>query len=704
MIQRLSDKTREMAYEALLGKWGKQLIPTPIVLTEQEEQQYPDVGDMVYALGVKHIAQEAPIRITPDELLVGATTLKEGPWHQLPVRRRNGNILTDSISHVTLGFDEVLKIGYRGLRSHVENRLSRRGDLDEKQVEFLQACLVTLDAMQIWHTRYMRLLDERISQSEGEQKTHYEQIRENLKDVPENPPKNFREAIQSLWFMFAWQRQCGNWPGIGRIDVMLGDFLKQDLADGTITLDEAREYVAHFWIKGCEWIGESGLFDGSGDGQHYQNIILSGVDEDGKDIENEMTFLVLDVVEETLISDFPVSVRISKRTSEKLFRRIAEVQRLGTGTIAVYNNDFVIDSLVKFGYDLKEARNFANDGCWEIQIPGKTCFSYHPLDTVMMLDEALGLHSDEIPDYQSFEEVYAAYDAIVQKTIQTLMDGADQYGRTGRYNTCVSLFTEGCIENARGYFQRGAKYYVLSPHMASVGSVADSLYCIKKFVFDEKLLTFQKLVTCLKNNWEGEEPLRQWILNHFEGFGNANPEADAMARRVLHDFARFQTGVKVRDGVLRPAGVSTFGREISWRGQRMAQADGHKAHDILSANITPAVGQDKMGPTAILTSVGSLGLDCIANGTALDLKICPGSIEGEDGLQAMIGLYKTFIDKGCIFTHINVVDDKVLRDAVIHPDLYQTLAVRVSGWCARFVTLSPEWQEMIIKRNMQTKA
>ena len=226
MIQRLSDKTREMAYEALLGKWGKQLIPTPIVLTEQEEQQYPDVGDMVYALGVKHIAQEAPIRITPDELLVGATTLKEGPWHQLPVRRRNGNILTDSISHVTLGFDEVLKIGYRGLRSHVENRLSRRGDLDEKQVEFLQACLVTLNAMQIWHTRYMRLLDERISQSEGEQKTHYEQIRENLKDVPENPPKNFREAIQSLWFMFAWQRQCGNWPGIGRIDVMLGDFLK----------------------------------------------------------------------------------------------------------------------------------------------------------------------------------------------------------------------------------------------------------------------------------------------------------------------------------------------------------------------------------------------------------------------------------------------------------------------------------------------
>lgn len=704
MVKRLSDKTREMAYEALLGKWGKQLVPTPLVMTEDEEKMYPEMCDMVYALGVKHIAEEGPIRITPDELIVGATTLKEGPWHQVPVRWRNGDILTDSISHVTLGFDKVIKIGYKGLRAHVEDRLSRSGDLKEKQIEFLKACLVTLDAMQTWHKRYMTLLDERIALSDGEQKVHYEQVRENLKNVPENPPTNFKEAIQSLWFMFAWQRQCGNWPGIGRIDVMLGDFLHKDLESGAITLDEAREYVAHFWIKGCEWIGESGIFDGSGDGQHYQNIILSGVDADGNDIENEMTFLVLDVVEETLISDFPISVRISKRTSEKLFRRIAQVQRLGTGTVAVYNNDFIIDMLVKFGYDLVEARNFANDGCWEIQIPGKTCFSYHPLDTTWMLDEAIGLHSDTIPDFKTFDEVYAAYDSIVQAHTAAVNQGADNYGREGRCNTCVSLFTEDCIERALGYFNRGARYYVLSPHLSGIGSITDSLYCIKKFVFDEKLLTFQELVTYLKNDWEGQEVLRQKILNSYEGFGNGDAEIDAFASKVLHDFARFQWEIKERNGVKRPAGVSTFGREVSWRNQRGAQADGHKAHEILSANITPTPGKDKMGPTAIISSVGALGLDCIANGTALDLKIDPTSVEGEDGIKAMVGLYKTFIDKGCIFTHINVVNNEILQDAVIHPDLYKTLAVRVSGWCARFTTLSPEWQEMIIKRNAQVKS
>lgn len=704
MVKRLSEKTRQAAQEALLGKWGKELIPTPITLTPQEEAEYPEACDMLYAIAVKRIAEEAPIRITPDELVVGATTLKEGPWHQLPVRRSNGDILSSSISHVTLGFDNVLKIGYRGLRSHVKDRLFRSGDLEQKNIDFLNACLVTLDAMEIWHRRYMELLDELIAQAEGEQRAHYEQVRRNLENVPENPPTNFKEAVQSLWFMFAWQRQCGNWPGIGRIDMMLGDFLHNDLENGAITLDEAREYLAHFWIKGCEWIGESGLFDGSGDGQHYQNIILSGVDCDGNDVENEVTFLVLDVVEETLISDFPISVRISKRSSEKLLRRIAEVERLGTGTVAVYNNDFNIDTLVKFGYTMREARQFANDGCWEIQVPGKTCFTYCPIDTIWSIDEAIGLHSDTIPDYKTFDEVYAAYDAVVRAQIDNLNLNADGFGKgSGPYNTCISLFTQDCIERACGYHHGGARYYVFSPHLGGLGSTADSLYCIKKYVFDEKLLTFKELVECLKNDWEGNEQLRQKILNDYVGFGNADSEVDAFASKVLHDFARFQNDVHIRNGVFRPAGVSTFGREVSLRGQRLAQADGRKAHDILSANISPAPGKDKMGPTAIISSIGSLGLDCIANGTAIDLKIDPVSVEGQEGIDAMVALYKTFIDKNCIFMHINVVDNKVLEDAVVHPELYQTLAVRVSGWCARFTTLSPEWQQMVIQRNAQKK-
>ncbi|MEG1870291.1 MAG: pyruvate formate lyase family protein, partial [Oscillospiraceae bacterium] len=313
MVNRLSKITNDMAKESLLGKWGRALVPTPLVLTEEEDNEPHD--HLRHAYCVKHIAKEGPIRIVPNEKIVGASTLMESPDHVTPVRRPNGDIAMGSLSHCTPGFYFVLETGLKGLREQVAER-RQHGGLDEDQLKFLQSLDITLDAMNIWHSRYMELLEKLVSESNEAEQAHYMQIAESLRNVPENPPKNFREAIQSLWFMFAFQRQCGNWPGIGRIDVMLGKYLDADLNSGAITIDDARELLAHFWIKGCEWIGQSRIFEGSGDGQHYQNIILGGVDKDGNDIVNEVTYLVLDVVEELLISDFPIAVRVSKRTPE----------------------------------------------------------------------------------------------------------------------------------------------------------------------------------------------------------------------------------------------------------------------------------------------------------------------------------------------------------------------------------------------------
>ncbi len=181
----------------------------------------------------------------------------------------------------------------------------------------------------------MQALAQRIETSLGPVRKRYEEIYQNLKNVPENPPRNFREAVQALWFLFDFQRLCGNWPGIGRIDKMLGGFLQRDLDSGAITLEEAREYLAHFWIKGAEWVNGTNedIQPDSGDGQNYQNIILSGIDEDGKDVTNLVTYLVLDVVEELGISDFPISVRLSPETDPRLLRRVAEVLKLGGGIL-----------------------------------------------------------------------------------------------------------------------------------------------------------------------------------------------------------------------------------------------------------------------------------------------------------------------------------------------------------------------------------
>jgi formate C-acetyltransferase len=319
---------------------------------------------------------------------------------------------------------------------------------------------------------------------------------------------------------------------------MIGSFLHADLQAGKITLDEAREYLAHFFIKGCEWIrgGESG----SGDAQHYQNILLAGINADGAEITNEATYLVLDIIEELGISDFPITVRVNKNTDEKLLNRAAEVIRHGGGVIAVYNEDLIIDSLVNvMGYDVKEARNFANDGCWEVQVPGKTRFIYIPFDSLKLLQSAtLKDYDKNQVDFQDFESLYNAYIADLNETVDSIYENCMRGVKSGdKQNgfiwhqttpcTVVSLFEEGCAEKGLMYFEGGPVYSVFSPHIGGLPDTANALYAIKKFVFDEKKLTFGEFMDVLKNDWQGYEQYRRYILTQYEYFGNTamNPTA-----------------------------------------------------------------------------------------------------------------------------------------------------------------------------------
>ncbi|MHB9022923.1 MAG: pyruvate formate lyase family protein [Armatimonadota bacterium] len=696
---RLPLETRALAQRTLGGEWGRALVDLPLTLDGRADIDGLS-AEMRYALGVKLIAEKAPLRITPGERLVGAATLKRAPFHELPVSQ-GGKAAFGSTSHLTLGFDHALAVGYRGLREEINARLAR-GDLDDRGVDLLQAMLVCLDAAATWHRRHLELLDELITGASGEECRRYQEILENLRDVPENPPATFPQAVQSLWFLFAFQRLCGNWPGIGRIDEMLGPFLRRDLGAGRITLDDARDLLAHFWIKGCEWAGAESCFVGSGDAQYYQNIVLGGVDADGNDLTNEVTYLILDVVEELRISDFPIAVRINRSTPERLLRRIAEVQRLGGGIVAIYNEELVIAALASFGYPEREARRFANDGCWEVQIPGETCFSYRPFDALALLQQTLGVTGDgDIPGYPDFESLYAAFHARMTVEVENIHEEADRFAADGRPSTLVSLLERDCIEKGRGYYDRGARYTVLSPHAGGLPDTGNSLLAIKKIVYEERRLTLSELVACLRADWAGEEELRRELLSNLDRYGNDLPAADAMTKRVFDDFLALVEAVQNRNGVLRPAGVSTFGREIGWLPQRKATADGHRAGDILATNFSPSPGTDREGPTAVIKSHCSMDLARLPNGTALELKILPDSVKGEEGIAALVALMRAFVDLGGFFMHIDVVSSEALRDAQQHPERYPNLAVRVSGWSARFVTLDEQWQEMIINRSQQ---
>ena len=218
-------------------------------------------------------------------------------------------------------------------------------------------------------------------------------------------------------------------------------------------------------------------------------------------------------------------------------------------------------------------------------------------------------------------------------------------------------------------------------------------------VFEEKKTTLSELFKILQNNWDDAEILRQYVSNRYTYYGNDSDEVDGLAARLLSDFADICVSFNGKCGYRFPAGVSTFGRQLEWAPERLATPFGRKAHEVLAANCSPTPNTDKEGATAIIRSYCKADLSKLATGAALDIKLLPSSVEGEDGLEALISLIRGFVSLGGFFMQPDVVDSSLLLEAQAHPEDYQTLSVRVSGWNARFVTLNKEWQDMVIKQN-----
>ena len=694
---RLSEQTRKFAYESLERKYGLDTLKTDSISLDNIENFSVLSSIEKYDIAILKIAEEAPIRVCEGEKISGAATLGMAIHHRIPATHA-GESICSSISHLTVDFETVLKCGVNSIKRKAEASYKKYKGTEKEA--FAKSCLNCLEALEIWHARYLKALEVL-----PEYKDNYE----NLKRVPFEPATNFYEAVQSLWFTFAFIRLCGNWPGIGRIDYLLGDYLKKDLENGTLSLNEAREILAHFFIKGCEWV--NGQFIGSGDAQHYQNIVLAGIDENGIEVTCEVTYLVLDILEELGISDFPTTVRLNKNTDEKLLSRVAEVMRFGGGILAVYNEDLIIEALMKDGYSEREARKFANDGCWEVQIPGKTFFIYSPFDSLQILQQKTLRGYDASVDFANFEELYRQYVFDLHNSVEAIfLDKQKKFANSGiptkdwRWAeqppcTVVSLFEQGCIEKGLSYLEGGPIYNVNSPHIGGLADTVNSLYAIKKLVFDEKKLSLRELLTILKNNWEGNEALRQYALNRYIYYGNDNDEVDEIASRLLSDFADICTFFNGKCGYRFPAGVSTFGRQLEWSSKRLASPHGRKQGEVLAANASPTPNTDKEGATAIIRSYCKADLSKLATGAALDIKLLPSSVQGEDGLQALVALMKGFTMLGGFFMQPDIVDAALLREAQAHPETYQTLSVRVSGWNARFVTLNKEWQDMVIEQN-----
>ena len=694
-VHRLSDVTRLLAVRALSGELGRAMVPAGLRLASAEDGlQDPELRA---AEAVALIAREAPLRILEGELLVGASTLLEAARHEMPMAGIPGT------SHTTIGFERALDEGMAGVRRRIADRL-RRGGLTAEQRRFLDAGRICAEALGVWHARHVVELQRRISVSQGAVRDAWLEVLHSLRRVPEHPPRTFREAVQSLWFLWEFQRLCGNWSGLGRVDKMLGGYLRRDLDAGSMTTDGARELLAHFWVKGCEWTGApTGSVGSSGDAQFYQNVVLGGVDSHGRSVVNEVTYLVLDIVEELHVSDFPIAVRVGAVTPERLWRRIADVQRLGGGIVSIYNEDVVIPALVRFGYPLGEAREFANDGCWEVLVPGKTAFSYRPFDMLCPFQEAIGLSPDEadVPECRTFEELYERFLRKLRVHLARIWDEAAASFVAGPPSPLLSLFVDDCIEKAKGYHHRGARYSVRSPHAGGLPDTANALFALKTVVYDEKCLSLGEFAAILRSNWDGHESLRRDLRRRLVLYGNDSEASDAMLRRVYDDYVSLCAATPSRNGVLMPCGISTFGREIAFKAHRGALPFGSLAGDTLASNLSPTPGTDRNGPTAVVNSFCKQDFEQLPCGTPLDIKLHPTCLAGGDGVAALVALLKRFVSGGGMYLQVDAVDSDVLRDAQCRPELYPNLAVRVSGWSARFTTLGREWQDMIIQRTEQ---
>ena len=703
---RLSEATRAFAFESMAGKYGEEAMTHFAVSIDGCLQwQMMDPYEQ-YDLCVDRIAYEAPVRVCPGELICGAATLGAAIRGAIPAVM-NGRLVYGGVSHVTLGFDRVLKEGVNSYEKRIDARLSEK-DLPDGQRRFLVSLKNTVRSFRAWHGRYLRAV-----------KDDRPDLYENLKNVPFESPRTFREAVQALWFTFAFTRLIGTWPGIGRIDQMLGGYLKKDLAEGTITLDEAREILSHLFIKGCEWI-ETNSPRNSGDAQHYQNIVLAGLDENGEEVCNEVTYLVLDIVEELGISDFPITIRLREDSPELLLRRAAEVIRHGGGVVAAYNETLILQAFADSGYPREEALRFANDGCWEVQVPGKTNFSYNPFDGLsILLDDCFGLNSPKENEDDYHLDSFADFDWLFERYCDRLKYNVDEIcrqdiewlgkisERTGEWmywdeggSPCsvVSLFEDDCIETGRGYHGGGARYYVRSPHIGGLPDIANSLYAVKKLVYEEKKVTLPELIGILRDNWDGHEELRSYVFNRYRYYGNDNDEVDLLAAKLLDRFADMVLVHNGESPIRLIPGVSTFGRQIDWHGHRSAVPFGRRRGDILAGNDSPTPGTDLSGVTAVIKSYCKADLVRQRCGAALDLRLHPTAVRGEEGIAGIVGLLKGFLHLGGFFVQVDSVDAQMLREAQKNPQDYKSLSVRVSGWNARFVTLNEDWQRMVIER------
>lgn len=623
-------------------------------------------------------------------------------------------------------YDKIFRVGLRGIIREAEERLAeidRTVPLDYvDQKEFLQAAIVSLKAVIRFANRYAeRAREMAAGTTEEDNRSRLEEIARTCEWVPENPPRSLLEALQSFFFIHLARYIEYSTLGIGvRFDKLFGPYYERDLAEGRITRESALELLQLLWVKfhdlGLVYSPMlSGIYGGV---EALQAITLGGVDEEGKDVTNEMTYLVLDTAESMRALEPSIAFRYHDHVPERLLHRIVDLLRVGIGYPSFFNDKSMIPLLLKWGVPLKDACDYAVTGCVYIEIPGKNIARRAMGGLVLpkclwwALHQGVNPKTGEqrgapTPDPRSFTSAEDLLDAYLEQ-VRFFFDKQSRIE-----NTCRSLYAkylprpfysavlDGCIEQGKDC-RRWSYPSMVHDFVVIVGTtnVADSIAAIKRVVFEERRITMAQLLEAMDHNWEGHEHIRQLMLNAPK-YGNDDDFADEVAREVHHRTSAVLAEFTDRFGYpLRGdgSGVSaTYGLAFD----TPATPDGRRDGDpFADATLSPIQGADHRGPTAVLNSAAKIETLQTFN-HLLNQKFPPAYLEG-DFKPVFANYLRTWGELGISHVQFNVVGRDTLLAAQQHPEQYSDLIVRVAGYSAYFVDLSWGLQDSIIARTEQS--
>jgi pyruvate formate-lyase/glycerol dehydratase family glycyl radical enzyme len=620
--------------------------------------------------------------------------------------------------------DKIYHKGFLDFKQEIQRRVSRLDYLNDadawRKEQELKAMAIAADALILLAQRYAETARQ-LAAAEGNpnRKRELEKIGEVCQHVPAHPPRNFWEALQMYWLVHLGViTELNVWDSFnpGRLDQHLAPFYEKAMKEGQLTRELAEELLQCFWIKFNNQPAPAKVEiteEQSGTYQDFALINVGGVKEDGTDAVNEVSYLILDVLEAMRLIQPSVCIQLSHKNPARFLKRAIEVVNAGFGQPSIFNTDVIIEEFLRAGKTLEDARTGGPSGCVTISAFGKescTLTGYCNWPKILELalnngvdprtDTQIGPRTGDPSTFTTFDELLTAYQKQLRYSLDIKIRGNNVIERLyAEYLPApfMSLLVDDCIAKGKDYHDGGPRYNSTYIQGVGIGTLADSLSAIKYHVFDRKKITMRELLNRLQTNFEGSEKIRQMLVHQTPKYGNDDDCVDSIAQWSFDAYfnaldGRPNTkGGEYRINLLPTTVHIYFGRVTG------ATPDGRKAADPLSEGISPSQGADKHGPTAVIKSAAKLD-HAKTGGTLLNQKLMPQLLADETGRNKLAHLVRTYCTLGGHHIQFNVIDAETLRQAQKNPEKYRDLIVRVAGYSDYFIDIGKELQDEIISR------